>query len=162
MSNTTPISQTKIKVDILELMIRTISDEETGKIPPQFADAFTEFQTDGEGFPFLQTLAGIVTLTKDKNEVVYSPNYGYHAEQVAIESSNLCKLAVAQGWEFRISPAHFITPDGQFFSGTNAYNAWRALEQNMIINAIKQRAQAQKESEGPKLILPDTNIIKPH
>lgn len=162
MSDTKKISQTDMKAKILELMINTISDDKTGEVPPQFREAFVEFQLDNEGIPYLQTLAGIVTVTKDKTELVYSANYGYTAEQVSVETANLSRLALLNGWEFVVSLGHFITPDGQFFSGANAYNAWRALEQNMIINTIKERVKQRQEDQGPQLILPDQKIIKPH
>lgn len=156
------VSQTKMKELVLELMVNTISDPKSGIVPEQFANAFKEFQTDNEGYPYLQTLAGIVSMAKDKNELTYSPNFGYHAEQVAIETANLCRLADASEWDLIVQPGHFITPDGNFLSGTMGYNAWRAMEQNMIINEIKRRAtEKAEENAAPKIILPDTRIVKP-
>jgi len=152
-------TQTELKKDILDLMIETIKDPETGKLPPEMEDSFHDFQTDADGALYLQTLVGIAMPVKDKTELAYSPNFAYNAEQTAIETSNLCKLACKAGWDFTVSPGHFITPEGQYLGGTMGYQANRAMQENLMIEAIKAKAKQMKEDQAPKLILPESKII---
>lgn len=160
MSQETEVTAESIQSQISELMINTIKDPETGALPEQYATVFNQFATDEDGYPFMQTLAGIVSLVD--TTVNYSPSFGYNAEQIAFETANLALLAYRNGWEFVAGAGHFIDPmNHSLLMGTEGYKAHQYYIEQNVIQQIR-RVGEQRKQEQPKLILPPTKIVKPH
>lgn len=145
---TTALPLKDLQTLVLKLMRDTISDKE-GNLPPPYSEMYDEFMVDEDNFPYLQTLAGLVSINPEvPNTLNYSANFGYTAEQVSIETRNLTKLALTAGWDIITNAGHYVTPDNKLLMGDEGYRAHRYFVEQDIIQQIRRAAETRREQQA--------------
>lgn len=138
----------QLQVLLLDLMKHTVSDAD-GNVPEMFQGAFERIQTDSEGNPTLQLVAGIIVFAG--GNILYSPNVAVDAESISVEIVNVLKLLTQNDRELIICAGHFIDESGVFYSGDEA----RKFHMYMLERAFLDKIKKMKDENDTRLILPN-------